>query len=152
MTNCPNSVKGRFIVLINRRKQMLFYILTRFRSRSQFRLLTPTMYRSRMMHTRQTLSMDCGASHQRAGSTSPAWPGMKSQGREGKGKVFMSHSGRAEDSLELELELGASASRVAQSHTRLSPGDFINNFKISNNFKNFQNFQSFKFVKSFKNF
>ena len=32
------------------------------RARPQFRLLTPTMYRSRMATTRQTLSMDCGSS------------------------------------------------------------------------------------------
>ena len=58
------------------------------RARPQFRLLTPTMYRSRMASTRQTHSMDCSSSNDnlRAAGIQP------------------------EDSL--ELELGASASRV----------------------------------------
>ena len=58
------------------------------RARPQFRLLTPTMYRSRMATTRQTLSMDCGSS---SVNLRPA--GMTT-----------------EDSL--ELDLGASATHV----------------------------------------
>ena len=62
--------------------------LSYIRARPQFRLLTPTMYRSRMASTRQTLSMDCGSS---SVNLRPA--GMTT-----------------EDSL--ELDLGASASQV----------------------------------------
>jgi len=76
-------------------------------SRAQFRLLTPTMYRSRMRSQRQTLSMDCthAQTSREPCSSSPSWSARACQS-----KRFL-NQGKAEDSL--DLELGASASRVA---------------------------------------
>ena len=68
----------------------------RFRNcKPRFRVLTPTMYRSRMASTRQTLSMDCSS------SIAPSWAASKPQE-----KLIRNQ----EDSL--DLELGASASHV----------------------------------------
>jgi len=94
-------------------------------TRAQFRLLTPTMYRSRMANTRQTLSMDCSA---RDTSGTPTWENTKNADMK---KMYL-QTGKNEDSL--ELELGASASRV---HYNLqSDGTVINQRKssvVSNN-------------------
>ena len=69
------------------------FTLGRAGGRPVFRVLTPTLYRARMAGTRQTLSMDC--SHPApAPAPAPLLPRPQAQ-----------------DSL--DLELGASASRVA---------------------------------------
>ena len=69
------------------------FTLSRAGGRPVFRVLTPTLYRARMAGTRQTLSMDC--SHPApAPAPAPLLPRPQAQ-----------------DSL--DLELGASASRVA---------------------------------------
>ena len=70
---------------------VVMFTLGRAGGRPVFRVLTPTLYRARMAGTRQTLSMDC--SHP-APAPAPLLPRPQAQ-----------------DSL--DLELGASASRVA---------------------------------------
>merc|ERR1719150_730950 len=51
-------------------------------SRAQFRLLTPTMYRSRMRSQRQTLSMDCTHAQNREPCTSsPSWSARTCQSK-----------------------------------------------------------------------
>ena len=73
-------------------------------SKAQFRVLTPTMYRSRMASTRQTLSMDCSS------SVSTTWATNKPAE-----KLSLRAPVQNEDSL--DLELGASATHVDRSRS-----------------------------------
>ena len=73
-------------------------------SKAQFRVLTPTMYRSRMASTRQTLSMDYSS------SVSTTWATNKPAE-----KLSLRAPVQNEDSL--DLELGASATHVDRSRS-----------------------------------
>jgi len=74
----------------------------------QYRVLTPTMYRSRMATARQAVSMDCGGDEKDARA-----PKRDSSGGRGGSASPLARPRplkKTQDSL--ELELGASATRV----------------------------------------
>ncbi len=94
----------------------------------KYRVLTPTMYRSRMAATRQAISMDCGEGSGTGGIVGSSVGGPGGRGGSSGGATLMLRTSspfqrlslarpqQQQDSL--DLELGASATRVGEARQR----------------------------------